>query len=74
MRPEDFVTARGVPVKRLRSVRSLTSGEVLPFEIHTSIVDSIKHDPLGEVVISTNERALDRYVSTFALEFAPALR
>jgi alpha-L-fucosidase len=69
MRPEEFVTVRGVHVKRLRSVKSLATGEALPFSIRTNVVDSIKRDPKGEVEITVPDSAVDRHATVLALEF-----
>jgi alpha-L-fucosidase len=74
MRPEDFVTVRGVRTKRLRSVRALTSGEELPLEMRTSVVDIVNRDPEGEVIIHVPGSAIDRYATTVALDFAEAAR
>jgi alpha-L-fucosidase len=70
MRPEEFVAVRGVHTKRLRSVRSLTTGESLPFETRTSIIDIRNPDPAGEVIIAVPTAATDPYATVFALDFA----
>ncbi len=72
MRPEEFVTVRGVPTRRLRSVRSVTTGQDLSYETRTTVVDMINPDPDGEVTIQVPDAAVDSYASVFALDFAKA--
>ena len=73
MRPYDTVAVRGVRTKRLRTVRVLTTGEVLPFETRASVIDThLNPDPLGEVIIALPETAIDPYATVFALDFAAA--
>ena len=69
MRPYDEVTVRGVHVKRLRSVRALSTGEQLTFDTRTAIVDLVNPDPLGEVTITIPEGAIDPSATVLALEF-----
>jgi alpha-L-fucosidase len=71
-RPYDTVTVRGVPVRRVRSVRVVGSGEVLDFRIRTGILESLMHDPAGEVIVSVPEHVLDTDATVLALEVDPA--
>jgi alpha-L-fucosidase len=69
-RPYDDATVRGVRIKRLRSVRALSTGDVLAFEKRSSIIDRLSNrDPLGEITIALPERAVDPYATVLALEF-----
>ncbi len=69
-RPYDDVTVRGVRIKRLRSVRALSTGGDLTFEKRCSIIDRLANpDPLGEVTIAVPESAIDPYATVLALEF-----
>ncbi|MEX0786626.1 MAG: alpha-L-fucosidase, partial [Dehalococcoidia bacterium] len=71
MRPYDTVSVRGVPIRRLRSVRVLGSGDELTFETRASIVDTFANpDPMGEVTIAVPEHAIDPHATVLALEFA----
>jgi alpha-L-fucosidase len=73
LRPYETVTVRGVQIKRLRSVRALSTGEKLRFETGTGIIDAqFNPDPLGEVTVEVPERAVDPYATVLALEFAEA--
>jgi alpha-L-fucosidase len=71
MRPYESVSVRGVRVRRLKSVRALSTGEELSFRKRTSIVDAMyNRNPLGEVTIAVPESALDEYATVLALDFA----
>jgi alpha-L-fucosidase len=72
VRPYDTVTVRGVPIRRLRSVRALSTGEDLRFDTRAAILDELKHDPDGEVTVHVPERAVDDYATVLALDFAAA--
>jgi alpha-L-fucosidase len=69
MRPYETVTARGVPVKRVKSVRALSTGEPLEFTTRTAIIDRLLNaDPPGEVVIRVPESVVDEYATVIAVE------
>jgi alpha-L-fucosidase len=71
MRPYETVTARGVYIKRVKSVRALTTGEDLRFTSRCSIPDRILNsDPMGELTIQVPESAVDPYATVIAIEFA----
>jgi len=73
MRPYDSATVRGVRIRRLRSVRALSTGEGLSFDTRCSILDGMLNpDPLGEVTVRVPESAIDPYATVLALEFADA--
>lgn len=69
MRPYESATVRGVHVKRLRSVRALSTGDELQFETRTAIIDLVNPDPLGEVTIQMPESAVDPTATVLALDF-----
>ncbi len=73
LRPYDFVTVRGVRVRKLRAVRALSTGGPLAFSVRTGIIESLHPDPLGEVTVSVPERAIDPYATVLALEFEPGV-
>ena len=73
MRPYESATVRGVRIRRLRSVRALSTGEELSFDTRCSILDGMLNaDPLGEVTVRVPESAIDPYATVLALEFAGA--
>jgi alpha-L-fucosidase len=70
LRPYEEVSVRGVRIKRLQSVRALSSGEELAFSTRAGVIESrFLPDPLGEVTIKVPEGAIDRYATVLALEF-----
>lgn len=70
MRPYDAVTVRGVRIRRLKSVRALSTGAQLAFDTRCSVVDAaVNPDPLGELTIHIAAEAIDPYATVLALEF-----
>lgn len=69
MRPYDTVTVRGIRTKRLRGAHALSTGDALPFETRTSILDAMLNpDPVGEATI-TVPPAIDEDATVIALDF-----
>jgi alpha-L-fucosidase len=71
MRPYDAVTVRGVRVKKLRGVRTLSDGAQLDFTTRTGIIESLHPDPLGEVTVRVPESSIDECATVLALDFEP---
>lgn len=71
-RPYDDVVVRGLPVRRVRGVHVVASGEPLAFTTKTGIIDSLLPDPTGEVRIEVPEHCLDQWATVVALDVAPA--
>jgi alpha-L-fucosidase len=71
MRPYESVTIRGVPIKRIRSVRALSTGEELAYASRCSIPDRLlNQDPMGEMTIEVPETAIDPLATVIEVEFA----
>jgi alpha-L-fucosidase len=70
MRPDETVTVRGLPVRRVERVTVLASGEELRFTTRTGIFESLQPDPDGEVVIAVPGSALDRFATVLAVDIA----
>jgi alpha-L-fucosidase len=69
MRPYETVTVRGVPIKHVKSVRVLASGQELEFTTRCAILDQwFNRDPLGEVTITVPEEVVDSLATVLALE------
>jgi alpha-L-fucosidase len=69
MRPYETVTVRGLPIKRVKSVRVHSSGQELEFSTRCAILDEwTKPDPLGEVRIAVPEEVIDPYATVLALD------
>jgi alpha-L-fucosidase len=72
-RPYDDVTVRGVPVRRVKSVRVLASGAPLAFDTRCSVIDQLVNpDPQGELRIGVPDSALDPLATVLALELDSA--
>jgi alpha-L-fucosidase len=70
MRPYESLTVRGVHIKRVKSVRALSTGAGLRFTTHCSIPDRLLNsDPLGELTIEVPEEAIDPCATVIAVEF-----
>ena len=72
MKPYDTISVRGVPIKRVRSVRAVGATRELPHEARCAIIDSLFNaDPLGELTIAVPEVAVDPYATVVAVDIAP---
>ncbi len=72
MRPYDSVTVRGVPIRRVRNVRALATGQELTFSTRCSIADGVMNsDPAGELIIDVPANTIGAYATVIAVEFAP---
>jgi alpha-L-fucosidase len=72
MRPYESVSVRGVPIRRVRSVRALGSGRALAYRGRASIADTLANpDPLGELSIRVPEDTLDPLATVLELEITP---
>ena len=72
MRPYEAVTARGVRVHRIKSVRHVATGRDLAYSVRMSIIDEMANrDPKGEVRISVPQELIDPFATVIAIEFEP---
>jgi alpha-L-fucosidase len=68
MRPYDSVTIRGVPIKRVRSVRHLSTGAELEFSRRAAVLDQLLNvDPTGELRIQVPEKLIDPLATVLEL-------
>jgi alpha-L-fucosidase len=79
MRPYESVSVRGIPVRRVRSVRAITSGgRELRFRRRTSAADLLfNRDPYGAIEVEIPEAAIDPIATVLAIDVsdaAPAAR
>ena len=71
-RPYDTVTARGLPVRRVRAVRELASGRELTFRTRCTVMDELFNwDPRGEVVIDVPAELVDDLATVLVVDVAP---
>lgn len=73
MRPYDDVTVRGVRIRRVRSVRALSTGADLPFSTRCGIIDQLRSDPEGELTITVPNGVIDPFATVLAVEFTEAV-
>jgi alpha-L-fucosidase len=60
LRPYESVTVRGVPIRRVRSVRELATGRKLDFTTRCSVIDGMFNtDPNGELQIRVPSEVID---------------
>jgi alpha-L-fucosidase len=72
MRPYETVTVRGLPIKRINTVRVAASDSELPFTTRAALVDTMfSDDPHGELVITVPESVLDPYCTVLAVDIEP---
>jgi len=72
MRPYETVCVRGVPIKRIRSVRALATGQALPYTTRCAILDGfLNSDPMGELSITVPEPVIDPYATVIAVDLLP---
>lgn len=72
LRPQESVTVRGVPVRRVAGVSVMGTGTELAFRTRAGILEQLMGDPDGEVVIEVPEDVLDPMVTVLTLELAEA--
>ena len=71
MRPYDTVSVRGLPIRRVRSVRALGADRELAFTTRAPIIESLfGADPVGEVAITVPEDVVDPYATVLAIDVA----
>lgn len=68
-KPYDCITVRGVPLKKIRAVSCLSSGEPLAYSARFSATDAVLGDPSGEMRIEIPERLVDEYATVVAIDF-----
>ncbi len=70
MKPYETVSVRGVKVRHVGDLRPLSSTMSLKVRKRVSAADSLfNQDPIGELVISTPDSALDSMATIIAVDF-----
>jgi hypothetical protein len=67
-RPYEEIVVRGVPIRRIDSVRVLGTGASLPFTVETGVIESFMPDPAGTVRIVITDDELDPVATVVALD------
>ena len=71
LKPYETISVRGVPIKRVKSVRVLADGTELSYTTRCAIGSFFNPDPLGELTIQVPESVIDPYATVIAIDFAP---
>jgi alpha-L-fucosidase len=70
-RPYDSVSVRGIPIRRVRSVRHLASGTSLEHRSRCTVLDELLNpDPMGELVIDVPQSLVDDVCTVVELEIS----
>jgi len=72
MRPDESVTVRGLPVRRVRRVSVLGADVDLPWRSRMPILDQLRDDPTGEIEVDVPAGVLDPLVTVLALDLDEA--
>lgn len=73
MKPYDTISVRGVPIKKIKSLRVLAHGTELKYTTLCAITDSFSNsDPFAELTIQVPESVIDPYATVITIDFAPA--
>ncbi len=71
MKPYDTISVRGLPIKRIKSVKSVATGKELSYTSRCAIIDSLlSDDPMGELIIEIPESVIDEYATAIAIDLA----
>jgi alpha-L-fucosidase len=68
-KPYESITIRGIPVKQVKKVTALGTGNELKFKRHTPIMESFLPDPTGEITVVVPESDIDDYATVIAIDF-----
>ena len=71
MKPYETISVRGIPIKRVKSVKVVGSDEPLTYKTRCSIMDELTQaNPLGELTITIPESVIDPLATAIAIELA----
>jgi len=68
--PGESVVVRGVPVRRVRSVKNLATGQSYSFKRRASINENDLPDPDGEIIIDTSDSSLTGLIPVLVLDLS----
>lgn len=69
MKPYETITVRGIPIKRVKSVFALPTGQALEYSQRCAIIDSLFNpDPEGELTIVIPESIVNNYATVIGIE------
>ena len=69
MKPYETISVRGIPIKKVKSVKVLGNNETLTYTERCSIIDALSNpNPIGQLTISVPESAIDPLATVIAIE------
>ena len=74
MKPYETISVRGIPIKRIKSVRLVKSGQTLTYTQRCSVIDCLTQlDPDGELIITVPESVIDPLATVISIELASSV-
>ena len=71
MKPYETISVRGMPIRRIKSVRLVESGQTLTYTPRCSVIDQLTQpDPKGELIITVPESVVDPLATVISVELA----
>ena len=72
MKPYETVSVRGMPIKRIKSVKLVGSEQTLAYTQRCSVIDRLTQpDPHGELIITVPESIIDPLATVISIELIP---
>lgn len=69
MKPYETISVRGMPIKRIKSVRLVGSEQTLDYTQSCSPIDRLtQSDPSGELIITVPESTIDPLATVISIE------
>ena len=73
MKPYETISVRGMPIKRIESVKVVGTNETLAYTQRCSVIDQLtQSDPHGELIITVPESIIDSLATVISVELAPS--
>lgn len=68
--PGESVVVRGIPVRRVRSVKNLATGQSYEFKHRVAMHEAGQEDPDGEIIIDTTDGSVDGLIPVLVLDLS----
>ena len=68
--PGESVVVRGIPIRRLKSVKNLATGQSYEFIRRAAINETDLPDPDGEIIIDTSDKSLSGLIPVLVLDLS----
>jgi alpha-L-fucosidase len=67
-KPYETISVRGLPIKKIQSVYTLKDKIPLQYITRCAIIESLNHNPIGELTINVPESLVDLYATVIVVE------